>query len=169
MAWQGIGLLFFLILYDMKIKVRCTAHGLVPLYDDDFEEKKRLKEGQEYIVEVKLARNLDFHRKYFAMLSAAWYLLTPPQRAFFTQGAHGETFGKEAFRRTAQVTAGYFDPIFDLREKRWQRSVRSIAFDKMDEAEFEKLYHAVYDVVMDILANNGTSKQQFDDMIDNFQ
>ena len=68
-----------------------------------------------------------------------------------------------------QVTAGYFDPTFDLRERRWQRSVRSIAFDKMDEAEFEKLYHAVYDVVMEILSMNGTSKEQFDEMIDNFQ
>ncbi len=153
----------------MKIKVICTAHGLMPLYDDDFEEKKRLKEGQVYIVDVKLVRNLDFHRKYFAMLSAAWSLLTQRQRAFFSQGELGETFGKEAFRRTVQVTAGYYDPIFDLKEKRWQRSVRSIAFDKMDETEFEKLYHAVYDVIMDILANNGTTKEQFDSMIDNFQ
>ena len=39
----------------------------------------------------------------------------------------------------------------------------------MDETEFEKLYHAVYDVIMDILANNGTTKEQFDSMIDNFQ
>lgn len=153
----------------MKIKVVCTAHGLMPLYDDDFDEKKRLKEGQVYIVDVKLVRNLDFHRKYFAMLSAAWSLLTQRQRAFFSQGELGETFGKEAFRRTVQVTAGYYDPIFDLKEKRWQRSVRSIAFDKMDETEFEKLYHAVYDVIMDILANNGTTKEQFDSMIDNFQ
>lgn len=153
----------------MKIKVRCTAHGLTPLYDDDFEEKKRLKEGQEYIVEVKLARNLNFHRKYFAMLGAAWALLTERQRSFFAQGHYGETFGKEAFRRTVQVTAGYFDPTFDLREKRWQRSVRSIAFDKMDEAEFEKLYRAVYDVIMEILSMNGTSKERFDEMIDNFQ
>ena len=70
----------------MKIKVKCTAHGLIPLYDDDFEEKKRLKEGQEYIVDVKLARNLNFHRKYFAMLGAAWALLTERQRSFFSQG-----------------------------------------------------------------------------------
>lgn len=153
----------------MKIKCRCTAYGLVPLYDDDFEEKKRLKVGTEYVVEVKLARNLDFHRKYFAMLGAAWSLLTERQRTFFSDSQYGETFGKEAFRRTMQVTAGYFDPVFDLKERRWQRSVRSIAFDKMDEAEFEKLYHAVYDAVMDILAMNGTKKEQFDAMIDNFQ
>ena len=103
------------------------------------------------------------------MLDAAWYLLTERQRMFFTQADRGETFGKEAFRRTAQIAAGYFDPIFDLKERRWQKSVRSIAFDKMDETEFEKLYHAVYDVVMDILATNGTSREEFDRMIDNFQ
>jgi hypothetical protein len=153
----------------MKILLRNTVHGLIPLYDDDYEEKKKLKVGVEYKAEIKLARNISFHRKYFGMLDAAWYLLTERQRMFFTQSDRGETFGKEAFRRTVQVTAGYFDPIFDLKEKRWQKSVRSIAFDRMDEAEFEKLYHAVYDVVMDILATNGTSKDQFDQMIDNFQ
>lgn len=153
----------------MKIFVRCTTHGLTPLYDEDFEEKKKLIIGKDYKADIKLARNIFFHRKYFGMLDAAWYLLTERQRMFFTQADKGETFGKEAFRRTAQIAAGYFDPIFDLKERRWQKSVRSIAFDKMDETEFEKLYHAVYDVVMDILATNGTSREEFDRMIDNFQ
>ena len=153
----------------MKLFLRNTPHGLVPLYDADFDEKKRLVIGRDYKAEIKLARNVMFHRKYFGMLDAAWYLLTERQRIAFGGAAHGEAFGKEAFRKSVQITAGFYEPIYDGKEKRWQKSHRSIAFEHMDEAEFEKLYRAVYDVVMDILAMNGTKKEQFDAMIDNFQ
>ena len=87
----------------------------------------------------------------------------------FSRGALSESFGKEAFRKSVQITAGFYEPIYDGKERRWQKSHKSIAFDHMDETEFEKLYHAVYDTVMDILAVNGTKKEQFDAMIDNFQ
>ena len=153
----------------MKLLLQNTVHGLVPLYDADFDEKKKLVIGQNYRAEIKLARNIAFHRRYFGMLDAAWYLLTERQRLLFGGAAHGEAFGKEAFRKSVQITAGFFEPVYDGKEKRWQKSHKSISFVNMDEAEFEKLYHAVYDTVMDILAMNGTKKEQFDAMIDNFQ
>ena len=153
----------------MKLFVRNTPHGLVPLYDEDFEEKKKLVIGRDYQADIKLARNIAFHRKYFGMLDAAWYLLTERQRTFFGGASYGEKFGKEAFRKSVQITAGLFDPIYDGKEKRWQKSVRSIAFDKMDEGEFEQTYQAVYDTIMGILSLNGTTEEQFERMIDNFQ
>ena len=153
----------------MKLFLRNTVHGLVPLYDEDFDEKKKLVIGREYKADIKLARNIMFHRKYFGMLDAAWYLLKEQQRMAFSRGVLSESFGKEAFRKSVQITAGFYEPIYDGKEKRWQKSHKSIAFDHMDETEFEKLYHAVYDTVMDILAANGTKKEQFDAMIDNFQ
>lgn len=153
----------------MKLFVRNTPHGLVPLYDDDYDEKKKLVIGRDYRVEVKLVRHLPFHRKYFAMLDAAWCLLTEKQRTFFGGATYGEKFGKEAFRKSVQITAGLFEPIYDGKEKRWQKSVRSIAFENMDEAEFEKAYQAVYDTVMGILSANDVTQEQFERMIENFQ
>ena len=153
----------------MKLFLRNTPHGLVPLYDDDYDEKKRLVIGRDYKADIKQARNIAFHRKYFGMLDAAWCLLTEQQRIFFGGAAYGEKFGKEAFRKSVQITAGLFEPIYDGKEKRWQKSVRSIAFDKMDESAFEDTYRAVYDTVMGILSMNGTEPWQFDKMIQNFQ
>jgi len=153
----------------MKLLLRNTVSGLVPLYDDDYEEKKKLVIGKEYKADIRLARNVLFHRKYFGMLDAAWYLLKENQRTFFGGATYGESFGKEAFRRSMQISAGFFEPIWDVSGRCWQKSVKSIAFDKMDEGEFEKLYKAVYDTVMDLLAFNGTSREDFDRMIDNFQ
>ena len=153
----------------MKLFVTNTTHGLVPLYDADYDEEKKLVIGQNYMADIKLARNLMFHRRYFGMLDAAWCLLTERQRQFFCGATYGEAFGKEAFRKSVQISAGLFEPIYDCKERRWQKSVKSIAFNKMDESEFEDAYRAVYDVVMGILSMNGTKKEQFDKMIDNFQ
>lgn len=153
----------------MKLLLRNTVRGLVPLYDDDFDEKRKLVIGRDYQAEIRQARNVAFHRKFFGMLDCAWHLLTIRQRAAFGSAAYGEPSGKSAFRKSVQITAGFFEPVYDGRERRWQKSPRSIAFDKMDEAEFETLYRACYDVVMDILATNGTTREQFDKMIDSFQ
>ena len=158
-----------LFLEYMKLLLLNTVHGLVPLYDEDYDEKKKLIIGKEYKAEIRQARNIMFHRKYFGMLDAAWSLLKESQRMFFGGATYGETFGKEAFRRSVQISAGFFEPIWDVKGRCWQKSVKSIAFDKMDETEFEKLYRAVYDTVMDLLALNGVSSQDFDRMIDNFQ
>ena len=135
----------------MKLLLKNTNHGLIPLYDKDYDEKKKLVIGKDYQADIKLARNILFHRK------------------FFGGATYGESFGKEAFRRSVQISAGFFEPIWDVKGRCWQKSVKSIAFDKMDEGEFENLYQAVYDTVMDLLAMNGTSKRDFDMMIDNFQ
>lgn len=37
----------------MELYLKNTAHGLIPLYDDDFEEKRKLKIGEVYKVSIK--------------------------------------------------------------------------------------------------------------------
>ena len=45
-SWlSSIGVLT-LMWVDMDILCRVTANGLVPMYDSDFDEKKRLKAGE---------------------------------------------------------------------------------------------------------------------------
>ena len=41
----------------MTIHLINTTCGLVPQYDEDFDEKKKLKPGQFYTAEIKLQRN----------------------------------------------------------------------------------------------------------------
>lgn len=55
----------------MKIKLLNTSVGLKPLYDEDFEEKKKLKIGEVYEATIKRPRNLSFHRKYFGLINLA--------------------------------------------------------------------------------------------------
>ena len=62
----------------MKINLLNTAHGLVPMYDEDFNEKKKLAVGQVYVAEIRVPRNYQFLKKAFALMNTAWALL--PER-----------------------------------------------------------------------------------------
>jgi hypothetical protein len=89
--------------------------------------------GEEVEVEVKKSRNIQFHRKYFAMLNVA-----------FENQDKIEVF--DVFRKTVLVIAGYFTmaeinghklPIAD-----------SISFSKCDELKFREIYSKSVDAIL---------------------
>jgi hypothetical protein len=135
----------------MKLLVVNTPRGLVPLEDDDYEEKKKLKLGQTYSVEVKVARNIDFHRKYFALISYAWEFLNEQETERFRT--------KENFRKYVEVAAGHCDVIFHPRLQEYVEIPKSISFGKMDNAEFSDLYKRVKDVIFSLIGNRVTQDQ----------
>ena len=136
-----------------------TAQGLKPMYDEDFEEKKRLKIGQVYRAKVTVPRNISFHRKYWSMISCAWDLLTERQREFFGS--------KESFRKTLQVAAGHCERVFHLRLREWVEVPKSIAFDRMRGDEFENLYRGVRDVLLRVFLKHLTI-EQFEETMMNY-
>lgn len=143
----------------MKLLVVSTPRGLVPLGDDDYEEKKKLKLGQTYSVEVKVARNVDFHRKYFALISYAWEFLNEQETERFRT--------KENFRKYVEVAAGHCEVIFHPRLQEYVEIPKSISFGKMDNAEFSDLYKRVKDVIFSIIGNR-VSQDQFERLLLDF-
>ncbi len=143
----------------MELILMNTAQGLKPMYDEDYDEKKRLKIGQVYKARIVVPRNIDLHRKYFSMISCAWDLLTERQREFFGT--------KESFRKTLQVAAGYCERVFHLRLREWVEVPKSIAFDKMSGDEFEDLYRGVRDVLLRVFLKHITL-EQFEDVLMNY-
>lgn len=141
----------------MELFLMNTAQGLKPLYDEDYEEKKRLKIGQTYKAKISVPRNVSFHRKYWSMISCAWDLLTEKQREFFGS--------KENFRKTLQVAAGHCERVFHLRLREWVEVPKSIAFDKMKGDEFEDLYRGVRDVLLRVFLKHLTIEQFEETMI----
>lgn len=124
----------------MKLNLQNTARGLVPLYDDDYEEKKKLKIGEIYSAEIKLIRNYDFLRKYFALLNCAWEYQNEKVQEHFHNS-------KENFRKTVQIAAGYCETYYSISRKDWIEESKSISFEKMKEEEFAELYNRVKDVL----------------------
>lgn len=132
----------------MIMYVRNTETGLLPLYDSDDHERRRLKIGADYKVEIKKARNIMFHKKYFALIKLAW--LNMPEK-YNSQYPHPENL-----REALQIEAGYFDTTYTLDGMQIIKP-KSIAFDELDEYGFKELYDNVLDVVLKFILPGNTS------------
>lgn len=143
----------------MKLQLLNTISGLVPLYDESYEEKKKLKLGECYEAEIKLVRNIHFHKKAFALLNAAWeYLPESKQKGFRT---------KENFRRYLTVAAGYCEVFYSPKLGQYVEYPKSWEFDKMGEDEFGELYKGIRGVIDSLLATI-VSKEEFDKYLTRF-
>ncbi|MBP1615883.1 MAG: hypothetical protein H6Q13_3331 [Bacteroidetes bacterium] len=119
----------------MKIFCRVTEDGLIPLYDSDMDEKRKLKTGSDVEVDIKNARNYEFHKRFFALIGLAFDNLN-------------ENLQKELHIYTKD------DLLVKLKmDLHLYKVVRhedhdcfvldSISFEKMDQREFEKFYDRV--------------------------
>lgn len=144
----------------MKLLLLNTRQGLKPMYDEDYDEKKKLKIDEVYEAEIRQPRNLKFHRKYFALLRCAWEYLNEQQQSFFKNDL-------EVFRKSLEVTAGWCEPLFDLEQQTWFHAPKSISFEKMKESEFETLYNNVRDILFQAILTN-ISKEEFERNLVNF-
>jgi len=143
----------------MKINLLNTPQGLRPLYDEDFDEKKKLRMGQIYAAEIRVPRNFEFHKKFFALINAGYSLL--PERA---QNGFRSV---EGFRQYITVAAGYYTTYYSPRAKDWVEIPKSISFASMDEAEFSKCYDAVKDAIFAVLGDRVT-EEVFERVLMNF-
>lgn len=144
----------------MKIRLMNTSSGLLPLYNEDYDEKKKLKIGKVYEAEICLPRNLQFHRKYFALLRCAWEYMNEQRQDFFKNDLN-------VFRKSLEVAAGWCEPLYDLKTMSWFHAPKSISFGKMNEEEFNILYNNVRDMLFMIIIPN-ISQEEFDRNLKNF-
>jgi hypothetical protein len=143
----------------MKLHVRCISTGLIPMYDEDHDAKKRLKIGETYKVTITKARNYELHKKYFGLINCAWEYLPEYQNEFY-----GNT---EKFRKTCEIAAGHCETVYSLERKEWVDSPKSISFDKMDEFAFRGLYDSVRHVIFSTFLRHITI-EEFEDALINF-
>lgn len=143
----------------MKLNLLNTPHGLVPITDEDYDEKKKLKLGTIYSAEIKVPRNYKFHKKFFALLNTAWAYL--PER---TQNGFRSVDG---FRQYLTVAAGHYDTFFSPSRKEFVEIPKSISFGSMSEEEFEELYENVYRVIFSIIGKY-VNEEEFQQNLANF-
>lgn len=143
----------------MKIQLLNTPQGLKPCYDEDYDEKKKLKIGEIYEAEIKLQRNPKFHRLFFSLLNAGYSLL--PER---TQNGFRSV---EGFRSYLLVAAGFYDTYFNPRLREFVEVPKSLKFSSMDNEEFERMYNAVKDVIFALLGDRITERQ-FEETLANY-
>lgn len=144
----------------MDLLLLNTSQGLKPMYDDDYENKKKLKLGQVYKAKITLARNYELHKKYFALINCAWAYQNERAVEHFKNDV-------ENFRKTVEIAAGHCETVYNVRLRDWTDTPKSIAFDKMDEFEFRELYDRVKDVLFSIFLRH-ISEDDFYNNLSNF-
>lgn len=116
----------------MKILCVVTENGLAPKYDSDREEFSRLKRNTDVLVEVGQKRNYEFHKKFFALLKLTYDNF--PEWMEDNLNVHSV----EDLRTRLKIDL----VLYEVSHYGNQSVIipKSIAFDKMDETEFEKFY-----------------------------
>lgn len=147
----------------MKIQAVRVPTGYMFATDADRETAKAHKLGQSVSIEVKAVRNPKFHKKYFALLNLGFdYWETVGE---YKGGQMVKSFDR--FRKDVAILAGYYDIVENIRgEARYE--AKSISFGRMEEDEFNKLYEATIQVLLDrVLSSKGFTRGEVDHAVDN--
>ena len=137
----------------MRLYMTKVQGGLFSTTEADQTALDSLTEGKTYAVSIKSTRNVKFHNKYMSLMRTAWEYLKERQQEFFRNNF-------DTFRKTIEITAGCSEKVYNLSRHEWLDIPKSIAFDKMDEAEFRELYERVKDVLF-ATALKGVSEKEF--------
>lgn len=135
----------------MKLWLKNTLHGLIPLYPSDYEEKKKLKLGQDYEANIVRPRNIGFHKKFFALLNIG----------FANQDFYNDF---ETYRAVKIMECGRYKTVKTERNREIYLP-ESISFANMGQDEFEGLYSVM---VQRIITDLHITAEQIEEEIFNF-
>lgn len=121
-----------------------------------------LEAGECMALHMTFPRNSRFHRKFFALLRLGFDAWTPEEVPHAGAPAEKQF---DRFRRDVTILAGYFDRVFGV-DGSMRLEARSISFASMDDAEFEQLYSAVADVLLQRVLVNYQGRAEVDRVVD---
>ena len=119
----------------MKLLMRHEGTYLLPSSEDSVEEYDKLRPGQEYSVEIKKARNPQFHRKGFKLL----------HELFVNQEKY--TVFEDFLVEVKLVTGHYKEHITNKGKVIYVP--QSLSFENMDDLEFERFYNKLLDIAVE--------------------
>ena len=117
----------------MELFLTKRTDGLFsPSYNSDYEAAKKIKPGDTVKAQIKKPRNVEFHRKFFALLNMAF--------------ENQDDFNNfDEFRAFMVMKAGYYKRVVTKTGEFYLPA--SISFGNMDQIEFEELYGKMLDAV----------------------
>lgn len=145
----------------MDIFCKVTPYGLVPLYDSDYDLKKRLRVGSIVKCKVSNPRNYEHHKKFFALVRLTFDNL-PSNLA-----EHWQVHNEEDMLRRFKRDLGYYTVAINERGER-EIEYQSISFAAMEQYEFERFYTQCIDLVL-YKYIKGIDKQDLITEIENFK
>lgn len=126
----------------MKVNMIKQRGGLL-IPADDLEEERltKFKTGEIYPVELRLSRNNAFHGKMFAFFNFCFQYWRS-DKVFANEYVQRDDFRKELTKQ-----AGFYDEVWNLKGE-LKIVAKSLAFEKMEQEEFEACYNAIIQAAM---------------------
>lgn len=151
---------------------------LMPASDGDAETIATLTDGETYKTEITRPRNIQFHRKYFALLDVLFEILPEPEPLTLEvlRGYYGRFWGRrfqddreeaalydhlqpkknrDRFRKDLAIVCGFFELVTNSKGET-RVEARSISFANMSAGEFADLYSATLNYGLAHVAKNKT-------------
>lgn len=139
-----------------------TSWALVPAHQSDVEAIKTLPRQQPVKVKVTRIRNVNHHRKYFALLNYAFDVWEPGNSIMESAVSMKVMSGEleieknfDRFRKDIAILAGFYIATYRT-DNTVRIEAKSISFANMDQAEFEQLYDKTIDVIIKYVLRNYT-------------
>jgi len=122
-----------------------------------------LEAGEFAVIEFVIPRNQKFHRKFFAMLNFAFDAWEPDRKRKTYKGRPVQK-NFDRFREDVLILAGFSEQTFDLRGN-MKLKAQSISFANMDDAEFENVYSAVVDVILEQVLSSYSGRDELENVV----
>lgn len=138
---------------------------LLPQDDDALELVQKLKPGTPLRCSITREVNARFRRKWWALAKYAFDIWsdTCPEMQYQGQPVQPSF---DRFRRDLTILAGHYTPVFNARGE-LRVEAKSLAWSRMSEEVFERLYSATIDAVLQkVLRGTGLTERQLRDHVD---
>lgn len=135
------------------------TYELDPVSDEDYRKMLKLKTGDFLKIETWKGRNVNFHRKFFALINCAVNHL--PEDSQFDRFRN-----VEYLRKYLMICTGNCEVIIGFSGKE-SYIPNSISFKSMDEEAFSKIYSSCLDAILKYFLKH-LSQEDFEKDILNF-
>jgi hypothetical protein len=123
-----------------------------------------LEAGELCSIDAKLPRNGKYHRRFFAMLNIGYEAWEPARKNKQYKGkAVQKNFDR--FRSDVLILAGYYEQTFSL-DGKLKLEAKSISFANMDQPQFEEVYNACLDVLLQDVLSTYAGREEVNDVVD---
>ena len=120
------------------------------MYPSDFDEKRKLKLGEDYEADIKVPRNLGFHKKFMALINI---------------GCENSKLNMpfDTYRKYMTIKSGFFNAY--QTPKGLYYEAMSLSFSSMDDDQFADVYSKVLDKIIDDI---GVTSEEIEKQLINF-
>lgn len=135
----------------MKIElIKNIGGSLTPASEMDEDKLKKIKNGTQMTVDIKVPRNYLFHKKVFAFFTFCF-------EHWCANKTHWENLDTpdqfDAFRKELTKLAGFTVTTYTLDGKGFNVEAKSLSFNSMSQDEFEACYSALINAAIKTVFN----------------